>query len=511
MTGRGGQLPVGAAKFGSPAGFGVLLGLYLAAHVTLRLLASPTLNIDDAREAVLGQTLEWGYQARQPPLYDWVVWIAFHVFGVSVATLTLLKYSILGLAYVGVYATGRRMLGDDRLATLAAFSLILLLPIGWTVHEDLTHGVAALAACAGTLYLLTRLEASGDLGSYLALGVIIGLGTLSKFTYVVCLVVLVLAGLTLRGLRRRLLDRRIALSLSLAAVIVTPFAVWLTTRRSQLLYMYVTQIRADRAAPYWYAAATGLYYLVRVTLYYVTPLSLLILVVFPRAGRRLPNHRVAVTDTGRLVGRFLLTAFVLLVIAALANTIAYLKFRWLIPVFFPLPLYAFWRVAQTPYDERHLRRYAAVLLVAELLFLGGLSLRVRSGSMFKHPYELNLPYDVVASHLAEAGFGHGTAVVGRGRLAGNLRLWFPYVRVISLEHASYIPPSATGGQCLIAWEPDRPGTPPADLLALLDSALDAHLTGREPIQTIEAPYRFAPGYLRRVQYILLPSGVGGCR
>src|SRR5439155_10865985 len=50
----------------TPAGFGALLLAYLVVHLLLRVLVSRVLTIDDAREAVLGQTLAWGYQAPQP-------------------------------------------------------------------------------------------------------------------------------------------------------------------------------------------------------------------------------------------------------------------------------------------------------------------------------------------------------------------------------------------------------------------------------------------------------------
>jgi 4-amino-4-deoxy-L-arabinose transferase-like glycosyltransferase len=500
------------ASLWSPGGFAVLLGLYVGVHVAVRLLASSTLNADDAREAVLAQTLAWGYQARQPPLYDWMVWLAFRLFGVSLATLTLLKYAVLSLAYGSVYAAGRRMLGDARLATLAAFSLILLLPIGWLIHEDLTHSVTALAAGAGTLYLVTRLEASGTVVTYLALGATIGLGILSKFTYLLFVVVLLLTGLTVERLRRRILHPRMMLGLGLAAVLITPFAIWLWSHRSELLLLYVTRIREDRGQSYWRAAAHGVDVVLRTTLYYVTPLGLVVLAVFPGAYRRRRDGPVPPSETGRLVGRFLLAVVVLLVIVALAgNAFEYLKYRLLIPVLFPLPLYLFSRVAETPYGEGRLRRYAACLLAAEILIISGFSLRVRSGSLLGRPYELNLPYDVVASRLKEAGFEGGTAVVGAGRLPGNLRLRFPGARVISHEYPSYIPSPAAAGPCLIIWELEDPAAPPPDLRALLDRALDAHLTGGEIAHTIEAPYRFAPGHVLQVHYILVEEGIGRCR
>src|SRR5262245_53721497 len=119
----------GRLPWSAPAGFVVLVVLYGLVHIALRLGLSTTLTIDDSREAVLAQTLEWGYQPRQPPLYNWLVWAAFQVMGPGVFGLTLVKYAVLGVAYGFVYASGRRILTDGRLPALAAFSLLLMVPI----------------------------------------------------------------------------------------------------------------------------------------------------------------------------------------------------------------------------------------------------------------------------------------------------------------------------------------------------------------------------------------------
>ena len=98
-----------------PRGVLALLLGWAAFHVLLRLALSPTLTADDAREAVLAQNLQWGYQARQPPLYNWLAWAAFRVLGPGLLALTLLKYATLVFAFW----TGR----------LSAFAVIWKLPV----------------------------------------------------------------------------------------------------------------------------------------------------------------------------------------------------------------------------------------------------------------------------------------------------------------------------------------------------------------------------------------------
>src|SRR5262245_29829108 len=71
----------------TPRGTLALLVAWAGVHVVLRLALSSALTADDAREAVLAQSLAWGYQARQPPLYNWLVWGSFRVLGPSLLAL----------------------------------------------------------------------------------------------------------------------------------------------------------------------------------------------------------------------------------------------------------------------------------------------------------------------------------------------------------------------------------------------------------------------------------------
>jgi hypothetical protein len=55
--------------------------LYGIVHSALRLSISRTLTLDDARANELAQTLSLGYQLRQPPLYEWLLWFSQRFFG----------------------------------------------------------------------------------------------------------------------------------------------------------------------------------------------------------------------------------------------------------------------------------------------------------------------------------------------------------------------------------------------------------------------------------------------
>jgi hypothetical protein len=500
----------------SPRGTLALLLLWASVHVLLRLLLPSALTADDAREAVLAQSLQWGYQARQPPLYNWLAWGAFRLLGPGLLALTLLKYAVLVLAFWLVYLTGRRIMTDPRLATIGAFSFLLIVPISWTIHEALTHSITVLAACAGTVYALVRLEERPGLGGYAWLGLAVGLGLLSKFTYVLFLAALVLAALTVDRYRTRLLHPAIAVTGLVALAVVAPFALWYVGAGHNLGRLYAREVRIEDGDDWAAEASVGLGYVARIALYYLAPLALILAALVPAVYRRLPPG-----DTRPAGGRLLgwLTAWVLLLLgaAALAGGLGFLKFRWLIPGFFLAPLYALWRVERQGVPRKRLAAVAALLIAAEVVVVSGLVVRVVGASHFPRPYRMNEPYDTIAAGLVGAGFRRGTIVAGFGTLAGNLAVRFPDSRVLHTEYVDFRPPGRGNDQCLLVWDRERGevgdrDTPemPEDLRAFA-AVLRIRLEGTEPVGVIEAPFRFDPRHVRRVYYVLLPRGQGWCR
>jgi 4-amino-4-deoxy-L-arabinose transferase-like glycosyltransferase len=497
------------AVVGRRGGMAAVLLAYLLVHVLLRLVVSDSLTADDAREALYGQTLAWGYQAAQPPLYNWAVWAAFQALGVSLLTLTVVKYAFLGIAYAFVYASARRLVPGRRLAALATLSLWLVVPINWTLHEALTHSVAGLAACAATFYALLRLEDREGPGAYGALGLALGLGLLAKFSVGIFAAGLLLAALTLPHWRRRLLRPHALLAMAVAVAVVLPYAWWFTGQDFRLLAMLRREVGADPTDTYVGGVASGLYYVIRVSLYYLTPLWLVLLFLLPEVYARRPG---APEGLGRpLLARFHLTVLGVLVAGTLAGSLGYLKFRWLIPAFFLVPVYAFSRLPPDPPDARRLRRYSLVLLAAELLVVAGIGVRVYAGRYFARASRFNAPYGEIAARMAAAGFRRGTIVVGVGTLAGNLRLHFPGSRVVFLENPGYVPPPPGGGQCLVAWEDRRRGAMvPPDLSAWLAAAFRVPIPADPPVQSVETSYRHDDDRLR-VHFIFWPDGAGTCR
>ena len=417
----------GPARADAGHTFSSFSAAYATVHVALRLWISPVLNIDDAREAVFSQTLDWGYQSRQPPLYTWLAWATVRLAGASVASLTRLKYAVLAVAYAFTWATARRVLTEPRLRR-ARGVLVAPAPAHRVVRSRRPDPERRCArGRGGHRPRADPPRGRAALRAVLWLGVALALGTLSKLNYLVFAVALGLAALSLPPFRRRLRDPRIAGTVLVGLVLVLPYARWLWTGEDDLLRLYAEQLVARRRAllrrrrPGWPRSRAAGARLLRGAARAPVPRS-----VPGGLSRRDGGPR---RDPGRsLIERTLLAGVGLLTGGALLGLVGQLKFRWVIPLLFLLPIYAFWRLDRLPLDaarRRRLRAYAGVLVLVEALMIAG----IVGQTHLRRPRRRARP----AEHAVRRGrpgrrarrFRHGTIVAGRGPLAGNLRLAFP--------------------------------------------------------------------------------------
>ena len=114
---------------------GIAYGLV---HSALRLSISQTLPIDDIRSNVYAQTFELGYAAKQPPLYEWLLWLVQQATGPNLLSFLLLKYALLTATFAFLYLIARRIFADDRWAVLAGLSPLMLYQTGLNLHEGVT-------------------------------------------------------------------------------------------------------------------------------------------------------------------------------------------------------------------------------------------------------------------------------------------------------------------------------------------------------------------------------------
>ncbi|TCP39904.1 glycosyltransferase family 39 protein [Rhodovulum marinum] len=306
---------------------------YFAAQAVLRLGLGGALETDEAEMMVMTPGLRWGY-GPQLPLYNWLQLGAFEVFGRSLLALSLLKNGLLWLSYLCVFL-GLRLWLPAGVAALGALSLFLVPDIAWEAQRATTHSNMLFATSAATLAAFLWAVRGGAWAAWIALGLAVGLGGLAKYNFWLVPVALLLAGLTIAPMRRRLLSARALVAPLLAlAIVAGPYA-WMIGNRD-LAFASVGKLDLGTAAgPAAGASAEGLARSAEAGLALVAlPLlvwALLWLVGRARGPRDLPAPGGAA---------LLLRGALLLVLAVAAGVwlsgMGQMTQRWLLPIAFLL-------------------------------------------------------------------------------------------------------------------------------------------------------------------------------
>ena len=508
LTGRMGRI------IATPRGFTIFVGLYIGAVFLARAVPFPG-SSDDAAELLLhSQVLAWGYELKNPPLMSWLVIAAQKLFGVSLLSVEAVKFALLLLAHLFLYRAARQILKDDRLAALAALSPVALYSVAWILAWKYSHSVLLLTMCVVTFTALLRLDARGNLASYVLFGVIVGLGVISKYNYLLFVIALIVAAMTEPGLRARLVDRRILLSLAIAAAIALPPVAWFLNHSGELqaLIDYKFQIspRRDRLG----AAGLGLISVAKAYLDFLVPLIFLLALFFWRAFTPLRAGAVPADRLRPVLGISLLLMTAVIVIAVVAFGASRFQFRYLY-VFILFPIYFFSRVQGIGAGERVLDRFAAVLMllcvIVPLMFLA----KFWFEPLWCRKCHLHIPYPAFAEDIRRAGFERGTIVshFSRYKNGGILRPFFPDARIIDLKLLALADPprNIDAGQCLLIWDDVDDASVRQGVIALAARRFDVEAAALRPMQTIARPMVNGPKRIIRLGFILIPEGAGKCR
>ena len=199
-----------------------------AAFVLMLSAVSPGSTLQDALTAELLQGhLAGGYQLRNPPLYEWLLWAVQQLLGPGPLSYLVLRYSLIAAIGILFYVALRRTVECERLAASFSLSLVLFFWFGWESHHSVSHTLALLAASLAlwiaSLAYAERRTASRALG----LGLVIGIGLMAKWSFLLVLVSLGVAFAFVPDTRRIYTDPRSLLVLFGACLPMLPFLLWL--------------------------------------------------------------------------------------------------------------------------------------------------------------------------------------------------------------------------------------------------------------------------------------------
>lgn len=414
-----------------------VIGLYCVAYASVRLLVSSSMELSEA-ELFLDASVFSPGSREQAPLYIWLVRAASLLFGLDVATLTAVKYSLLFAFYFSFFLVSRHF-WDPKKSLLATGSLLLFPLYSYELHRDLTHTVLLSLMAVITCLVYIRAMRDAKTVYYLLAGVATALGTLSKYNFIFFPAALLVSALSCREGRRLVLDRRMLLTLFSALLILLPHFIWLVDESFSPVRYALARSEAVKAAGH---KDPGI---LSVTLSSYSEI-LVFLFLFALFFRRYFARAVR-SDSSELrpVRRLAFFGVIIPLVAIILLRPENFSGRWLAPVFFTLPL-AMFSTVRVGSAERESKRLGYLIVVIAVAVL---AVRIFVGffpELVGKTERLHVPYEELSKRLTEkireSGIDERRGVVFIADLddkydrcvAANLIIRMPAAELVPLKH-----------------------------------------------------------------------------
>ena len=430
---------------------------YFLLHVVLRVATGGALGLDEAEILLDARRLEWGY-GPQLPLYAWLQWGIFQITGPGILGLSLLKNGMLLATVVALYLTIRTR-HAPLWAGLSVLSLLMLYQFSWEAQRALTHTVLANLCSVLTFAVIWGLIRKPTTWGFVLLGVVVAMGSLSKYNYAIALLAMLLAAFSASETRKPLWSPRLLLSLGVAALLVTPPMLWVLNNPEHA-FASARKLDMSSDGPTTLIALQGLVELALASAGFVSLLLIVLGVlwsIYLRQGVAAKGD-----DLRRLMTRTLVWALLLMAAVVLVSGSTNVKDRWLQPILiYAGPVLCLWLLPSA--GRKGVRRFAQVSAVlAVFIGLAMLHHNLAGDAKRAAPFA-TLTSEIIAQTAPE------NAIVADNWISGNMAYFAPDQHVYS-DRDPRAPNAA-----LRVWESAR--NVPKDV----DPA---------QVKTLVAPYRF---------------------
>lgn len=502
-------------KLESPFTVQVLVLALVASYWLIRWAAFSGLSGDEAEQVLFAQSFQWGYDVANPPLYTWILIALFALFGKSAGLVIGLKYCVLAGLYIALYWAARITLRhEQRLdCALVALSPVLIFFVSWQSIFSFSHSLLNALLVILTYVAFVKLMQGRRLGWALALGVAMGLGVMTKYSYLLFLIGIMVAGLSLRQTRELIISKQMLVSVAVSCVIAAPHLLWLLGASQQFVEVINYKLQIDEDVSYLSGVIKGLWNLLRAAFAFMSPLWLVVALVFPVFLKPAEQGNARAT-TSALLGRTFLVIILVMVAMVLVGGISQFRPNYLfLMVLFPL--WVFTRIPAVATPDNRRRVYGALLLAGGLVSVGGLGVKAVTNPTNCTKCQLLMPYEDMARAFQDLGFTSGTlfATWYPNPLPGNLALYLDDARTISSKFPSVQPPQTHApDQCLMVWIAKQSGGPIiTNWSGYANKALGTNIQVYTPWKELRFPiYRQSERHID-LRYIFFDQGVGQCR
>ncbi|MEM6666620.1 MAG: glycosyltransferase family 39 protein [Pseudomonadota bacterium] len=405
----------------------VIVVLFFALHVVVRLLLSGNLEVDEAQ--FVGRTgFQLGFPGSHPPLYEWLITLVHWASGgLWVLPVALVKNAFLAGHYLLAWDMARRLRGSALAGLMAACALVFLPQVVWMGQVTLAHSVAVGFAVLATLHALSLWLMRPSVPRALWLAIAITIGALVKYNFLLFLVALAAAVFSLPAIRMRLDRVSGTLAVGVTALLIGPHAIWalanlsLTTERVAKLY---SERNAISPIDVPFLGVDGIVSFMAALAAWGAPLALVWWLGWRAARPRVAAEPVRggwdfADDFATLCGRTALIGAGVFALFVLFGDVRTVHERYLTPILMPAVI---WAVLRYPLERRPAVAGIVAMLASSLLVIAMVAV-IAVATL--GPSRLAYPYAGIADDIAGANVEPLAILANRHDLAANVVLRMP--------------------------------------------------------------------------------------
>jgi len=343
----------------------------LIINFLVRISLSHTLQVDDREQIVYAQELLWGYPMPQPPLYSWLSWFMFKIFGSNLFALSLLKYLLIFLMFYIIWLIADKVFVFNSSKYIALYSFLLMPSFAWHMHQGFTHTILLGLGIVLSLHSLVLIKEIQHYKNYLYLGFAFGVGIMSKYSFIIFMIAILLSALSIPSLRKNLLNIKIFLSLFVFFILIGPHLIWLQQNFIEISMQAQSRLLIDNEGLI-IEKIKAIFSLLIASLGFVTPLLFFFLITCWREIF-IKKNNITKTSYEKIFSNFYLLIILSCLILAIFFTMPYFKVRWLHPI---MMIFQFWLLLRIE-SKREVKKKVRKGFVYFVIFLTSLVLIIR--------------------------------------------------------------------------------------------------------------------------------------
>ena len=431
------------------------LFIYLFVHLSVRILFSQTLQVDDAEQIRHAQELLLGYPIPQPPMYSWLSWGSFRLFGSGLFALTLIKYILITLTFWLTWLVSGQLFQHLQTRYIAIFSYLLMPSFAWHMHQGFTHTILLGFGIILSLHALLSLKENNSIKNYLYFGLALGIGLMAKYSFLLFIIPLLISAISIASFRKIIINQKTLLSIGVLIIVVGPHAYWLTQHYQEVFLSIDQKLKAtsdnllvDRIKSVWQFAGAAIAF--------VVPFSLIFII---NSWRKIFNidKQASKDDSSLLLNRFYLIILASVILLAIFVSMPHFKVRWFHPLMMIFPLWMLTRVERkTPLPKSIMRWFASITIIFTVLIVSIRIAQVTIGPELGKYGRLNRPIIETFDKLPISFIENSIIKTEDGFIGSHLLSHYQKLNIIIEDRGFRKEHYENSTQCLWLWDDDTP-------------------------------------------------------